>query len=423
MVANALAERWPDRLALHVQGVRLRRIIRHAFENVPFYREHFRRAGLRPEEIRTAEDLWRLPPVSKQDLKQAGDAAIDRRAPRAALLCESTSGTSGTSLHLVGLPAEVAGFGGYLASAWFAARLRPTDRILTVASRQVRWLPPPWHSTWLDRADPLEAWIEVVLKLRPTVVIGQTEGIVLIARELVRRQAAPRMRVRKVFPFGWTLPREFREVIRAGFGAEPTDCYGAMETIWIGRECDRHEGFHIPHHRLVAQCLLPGDPGRPAAAGEIVLTDLCRTTMPFIRYRIGDVGGVTETPCRCGRSGPRIMNLVGRVLDLLVTVDGRPMGIGWLQLYQKQLRGILKEFRFIQESLTESTLQWVPGHRWTQESMEEIRSTIRRVLGPLTLKEERYDALPADPAAKMRRAIRKFDIPEESLLNVRLDAP
>jgi phenylacetate-CoA ligase len=419
MLSNVLAERWKPDAARHFQTVTLRRMIRHVYAHVPFYRAHFRRAGVRPEDIRCADNLRLVPPVSREELLRAGDDAIDRRFPRRRLMHDSTSGTSGSRLSVDGLPEEVAALGGYMWSFFVAAGVRPTDRILTVASRHVRWLPPPWRCTWLDRKRPLSEWMDAFFRKRPTVVIGQTEGIVMIAAELIRRGARPRGPVRKVFPFGWTLAPEFRTAIREGLGVEPHDCYGTMETIWVGRECARHQGFHIPRHRLIVEAVHPEDPRRsahPGRPGELLLTDLARTTTPFIRYRIGDIGEVTESPCLCGRPGPRVVNLLGRSMDILVTIDGRPIGVGWLQLYQQQLAGVLRDFRFVQESPGQCTLQWVAGARWSPEAMQRIRDTIRAVLGPVTIREERLDGdIPPEATGKLRRVARTFPIPEGTL--------
>jgi phenylacetate-CoA ligase len=419
LIANALAERWPDRAARQVQSLRLRRLVRHAFDHVPFYREHFLKSGVRPEDIRTAKDLWRISPISKEEVIAAGDAILDRRESRNYLVSASTTGTSGRPLRLYARRDELASLSGYMWSPILAAGVRPWHRIVTVASGHFRYAPPPYRCDHLRWEQSMEEWLGAFHKVRPHALIGQTEGIFLMARELLKRASRARTSVRFLFTFGWTLTDEIREVIRDGFGCDPIDFYGAMELIWAGVQCRERQGHHVAHHRLIAQVARPGDAGRPAESGqlgELIFTDLAHYTMPFIRYRIQDVGAVENQPCVCGRAGPRITHLLGRKMDILVSTGGKPVRYGALGLVGMQRRGVLADYQIIQEAPDRVRLVWVAGPVWAAQSMAEIERRIRQALGPVAIETESVSEIRTDPNLKRRRYIRRFPISDEIFL-------
>jgi phenylacetate-CoA ligase len=408
LILESKAVRWPASAAEVQRRVWLPRIVRHAYRNVPFYKSHFDRAGVRPDEIRRPEDLWRIPPISKQDLIAAGKLAIDSRRTPERLIVGSTGGTTGARFYLHSTLEELADLGGYMWSAWVAAGVRPTDRILTLESRHLRHTPPPWRGFRILHEDGLDRRAELFRSIRPTVVIGHTEAMVVLAREVLRRELAKESRVRLAFPFGWTLTPDARATIRSAFGVDPIDCYGTTETTWVGVQCEARDGFHIPHHRLIVQSV---EPAGSSKVGELVLTDLRRQVMPFIRYRIADVGRVTHAPCRCGRPGPRIVDFLGRSLSLLIGRDGRPRGPGNLKLWLAHERGVFADFRVIQESPERIVLEYVVGADWSEPEMQEVRLRFAQVLGDVHLVERRVAEIPKSPSAKFSRVMRTFDIP------------
>ncbi|HLG42545.1 MAG TPA: hypothetical protein VI643_04200, partial [Planctomycetota bacterium] len=314
---------------------------------------------------------------------------------------------------------EVASFGGYLWSPWVAAGVRPTDRILTLESRHLRWAPPPWHCLQVRHEDSLDRRFEIFHRYRPTVVVGHTEAIVVLAREVQRRGMGRRNRVRLVFPFGWNLTPDARRVIRNGMGADPLDCYGAIETNWVGLQCQARQGLHIPSHRLIVQVAEPGrdepvkDPKRP---GEFVLTDLGRLDMPVIRYRMADVGRITLEPCPCGRPGLRIVDLGGRMLELFVAKDGRAVGPGTFKLWVDHQGGVFTDFRVIQSNRERVVIEYVPGPTWSRESMDKIRRRVLEVMGEVEVVEHVRREISTDPTTKHKRFVRAFDVPDDALL-------
>jgi phenylacetate-CoA ligase len=95
--------------------------------------------------------------------------------------------------------------------------------------------------------------------------------------------------------------------------------YGCREFMSLAGECETHDGLHVNAENVLVETALP------AAAGpsEVIVTDLHNYGMPFIRYAVGDLAVLDDSPCRCGRGLPKIQRIEGRVLDALRTADGR----------------------------------------------------------------------------------------------------
>jgi phenylacetate-CoA ligase len=114
-----------------------------------------------------------------------------------------------------------------------------------------------------------------------------------------------------------------RALLEETLGAPVVDYYATEETGIIAWECPSRSGYHIDQDLVYVETLRPdGSPTAPGEPGEICLTNLYMRTMPFIRYRVGDLGTLSPDPCSCGRSLPLLKNLHGRRLDLIVTPEG-----------------------------------------------------------------------------------------------------
>ena len=113
------------------------------------------------------------------------------------------------------------------------------------------------------------------------------------------------------------LPR-VRERIENAFGKPVFDIYGANDGGILGCECTEKNGFHYNSLNCYAETMVNGD-GLP----ELVLTNLSSYNFPFVRYRVGDIGSISTSPCSCGLSWPRITDLKGRARDLIRTREGR----------------------------------------------------------------------------------------------------
>ena len=176
-----------------------------------------------------------------------------------------------------------------------------------------------YPSALLDEA-VFESYARDLAAFRPRLLQAYPSPLALFSEFLLRRGLRPE--VGAVCCTAEPLLAPQRETIRAAFGRDPVNWYGARECGRIAMECERHDGLHLNAYGLHVEVLpLPGmiDPG----LGEVVVTDLWNLAFPLIRYRTGDLARFDPSPCPCGRSTPRLRDIVGRTADVFVNSRGQ----------------------------------------------------------------------------------------------------
>ncbi|MCB1885125.1 MAG: phenylacetate--CoA ligase family protein [Geminicoccaceae bacterium] len=304
-----------------LQEAKLRRLVRHAYATVPYYRRLFDGAGVDPKSINAVEDLGRVPLTTKADLQAAGpDAILSTAYPRDALVKERTSGSTGQPFTVRFDRPFVGIRNALFLRALNAAGYGPGQRLLLVTDERPK--PPPAWMRWryalnLDGPDAL---VEAFEDFRPHVVYGCVTPLRNMAIALEKRPKA--WRPRAVVTTAESLHPPTRRRLKAAFGADVVDVYGLTETGMLAWECGWHTGYHLSEDTAVVDLLPEPVPG---AGQPLVVTNLDLLGMPFIRYRTGDlVEPADDGPCcPCGRTLKRLSRIEGRLVDCLRLADGR----------------------------------------------------------------------------------------------------
>jgi phenylacetate-CoA ligase len=309
------------------QDARLRRLVRHAYESVPFYRRLFDRHRLHPRYIRGTVDLELIPTIDKAMMRAAGTAALLAKGHDAAsLLTVRTSGSSGEPfvIHRTWLEDKLQ----YLLrlQTLRSFGVRSGDRIVAVG---VGGRPASGDTKLIGRSlqalgfhhrllvDGLQEPAQVAVQLRearPEVLVG-FPGMLdrLTAPELLDVIAGVRPRL--VVIGGEVATPAMRLRIRNAFAAPLYETYASHECPLIAWEC-RHSGnLHTCDDGALVEVLVDGRPAEPGERGEVVLTNLHAYAMPFLRYRIGDLATRAGT-CRCGSP----FGSIGEVQGMLITI-------------------------------------------------------------------------------------------------------
>jgi phenylacetate-coenzyme A ligase PaaK-like adenylate-forming protein len=336
---------------------RLRALVRHAYDHVPFYRRHFDQAGFVPEQLRSLADLARVPIIDKYDLLEAGADAFADNVDRGRLYARHTSGTTGTPLAVCRTRAEEKMLSVFAHRRLHLLGARLTDRRAVIKSPEPgmakRRQPQPLHARlginprWgVDATRPREEIVARLRELRPDVISGWSQTIADVASILTdedRRFIRPRL----ICPGGEVLSRRARSLISAGFRAPIVDRYAADEIQQMGDECHRGQRYHLIETYGLFEVLNGEHAARPSEGGELVLTGLFSWAMPFIRYRIGDWVTAGGVGCPCGADVLTLQRVDGRSADRFLLSDGRRIHpstldppwlaeVPWLGKYQLQ---------------------------------------------------------------------------------------
>ncbi|WP_050436295.1 glycosyltransferase [Chondromyces crocatus] len=380
-----------------LQDEKLRRMIRHAYRNVPYYRSRMQALGLRPEDIRGQDDLYKLPLLSKSEVRQhLYFDILSENHDKSQVLRIATSGSTGEPFVCYADRAQ-------LEFRW-AATLRaqewtgyqfgdPTVRLWhqTLGMSRSQVLRERADAMLSNRTfipifelsdDNLDAMVRVLEEAAPVLLDGYAEALDFLGRYVKERRPLS-VKPRAIMSSAQTLPLASRRLIEQAFGCEVFDKYGAREFSGIAYECEAHEGHHVVAEGYIVEVLKGGQPAAPGEIGEVVITDLNNTCMPFIRYRIGDLAEAMDPTalCRCGRGAPRVGAIEGRVQSIIRGTDGHYLPGTFFAHYLKELDHAIKAFQVIQEVPGAITFRVVKGGRFSREVLEEVLATFRRHLG------------------------------------------
>lgn len=398
-----------------LQARKIREVLQAAIAWVPLYRDLYGRLGVDIREIQHADDLWRLPTVSKEDYLQQGPSRyVDERFSLAELGTQTTSGSLGRSLTMYASPSERLRLSASLWSAWLDRGITSADRLLMMSSPYLARPMIDVQTDFIPVQTPTEEIVERFRALRPTAIIGPGESISLLAREVGRRDLPERLLVRSLFPFGQTFTEQMRAMVRQGFAGEIFVLYGAAETNWLAYECERHDGLHLAADRVVVQVARRGQPNQPAdpgEVGEVIVTSLMRRTNPFIRYRLGDAAALDLSPCPCGRAAPRLQSLEGRFQDFLVATHGTWVAPSAIAIDLIVGQKAILDYRIVQESRDQVRVSVCATDDFGDGDRRRAEDILRRHLGEVRVIVEVVAEIPRDPSGKRRRVFRSLDLP------------
>jgi phenylacetate-CoA ligase len=356
----------PDAIA-EAQRRRVRGMVAHAANTVPFYREALRQLGLGPEAFRHAHDLARLPIVEREQLQLDG-ARLESSAVRASdRLTLRTGGSTGApravhhSTRAIVLNAAHGERERTIVTRALGRRVGYRETVIgsprstaqevqahlrqhTLQPRGVRV-----ERQYLSVLDPVERSAERLAEFAPDVVHGYGSYLaVLFAHLSASGYAAPLPRVATFSSDALSEPA--RALIRDELGVRVLGTYQAVEAFKIGFECGEGDGLHVNVDLYPVRIVDAA--GNDVAAGEpgdVVVSNLVNDATVLLNYPLGDVAALLPGACPCGRTLPRLSQPLGRLDD-------------WLQIGERRVhsQGVRTIFTTESEILQYQVVQRAP---------------------------------------------------------------
>jgi phenylacetate-CoA ligase len=379
-----------------LQDEKLRRLIRHAYRSVSYYRVKMQELKLRPEDIRGQDDLHKLPLLSKDAVrKHLHFDMLQEGVSHADILRIATSGSTGEPFVCYADRAQLEfRWAATLRSQeWTGYRLGdPTVRLWhqTIGMTKAQAFKEYADAVLANRTyipifemsnDRLEEMARVLEDKQPVLIDGYAEALDYLA-QYVETRGGLNFRPKALMSSAQSLPRRSRDVIENAFGCKVFDKYGSREFSGIAYESDAHRGHLVVAEGYIVELLVDGRPAAQGEVGEVVVTDLNNYCMPFIRYRIGDLAeALGDEPSTCGRGLPRIGDIQGRVQSIIQGVDGRFVPGTFFAHTLKEYDYAIRRFQIIQEEPRAIRFLIVKGARYSDDKLDEVKALIREHLG------------------------------------------
>ncbi len=373
----------------------MRRLLRHAYEKIAFYRKLFEEAGIKPTDIRALEDLAAIPVTVKRDLQaeRPEDLTAAGLDPEK-LVVRRTSGSTGEPFTIRRSWFEERLLQAFRRRALYLLGQRPRDR--TVSIIRIKGVHPRDHqfplrianALGLYRNEPIDCFLpfsEMMDRLRKErfeILVGLTQVVYQLAVQINQTRSQGISPPRFVAVDGENLTSSMRREIETAFGAVVYDLYGCHEFNLLAWQCRETGEYHLCDDSAIVEILKDGRPAGPGEQGEVVATSLFSYSMPFIRYRLGDVAVAGSQGCACGSVFSTLREIRGRVLDYVVLGDGRhihPYQI--IRLLVHADKPWVRQYQLVQESVGRIVLKVAPFGTPEPETLENLEREIRAVTG------------------------------------------
>lgn len=410
---------WWDRSRLRAwQEEQIHRVLSHAYEHVPYYRESFRRHGYDPARYQGLQDLQKLP-VLGRDVVKHRVADLKSRAPPPGGLTEGhTSGTTGSPITLFYDPDMVAMNYAVMERQyrWAGLRMgRNGDRAAVLRGNVIVPLgqrrPPFWRSnramnqmifsTFHLSPNNLPSYLAALRQFGPAVLDGYPSSLYVLAKLLLN--TGEHLRLRAAITSSETLYDFQREAIETAFQCRVFDYYAAAERVVFSVECDRHEGHHLCEEYGVTEFVdEDGNRVPDGAEGYMVGTTLHNLGLPLIRYRTTDRGARRVAACSCGRGLPLTEDVTTKAEDVLRLRDGRLIPPSVLTHPFKPLDSI-EGSQLVQTALDRLLVRIVAGGRFNEADRAHLVRELRARLGDdMRIDIEIVDELPRTNRGKFK---------------------
>jgi phenylacetate-CoA ligase len=379
------------------QNTRLRRLVVHAYNRVPYYRTLFDRSKIKPETIRTSADLSMVPITSKKDLRALPtEDLLASGVDRQRLIEHTTSGSTGEPFTIRRTWLEERLLNVLRRRAMHYFGLRMDDRQVTIGLtgahhprnnqllltllRNLRL----YRSTKVDCRQPLEDIVRALRNLRIDVLGGYPGVLARIATILNQDGGSGAIHPRFVAVGGEVLSPRMRDQMSRAFAAPVFDMYGSHEFNLLAWQCKQSGEYHVCSDGLILEVLKEGRSAAPGEWGEVVGTNLHSFAMPFIRYRLGDVVQNGSLTCRCGQPYPTLRQIRGRMIDYFQLDDGRMIHPYDLVVRVLDKAPWIGQYQLVQEKESLIALRAVASRQPTDSEVLLLQHSMKAALGTST---------------------------------------
>lgn len=358
-----------------IQLVLFKRLIKHSYLTVPFYKNMMDNVGMIPDDVKSLDDIKHFPIINKNNIISANEAVYSNKYHRMILRSAYTGGTTGTPLtikrDIISIARNHAFY--YRQKKWGGMKIHErcaylTGNLIFDPNDQGKCLYAydPFMkelilSTYHLTKKTAENYAEIIKKKNISYLDGYPSAIQYLAKICIDLKID--LQLKSVFTSSETMNSIVKETIERAFKCQVYDYYGSAERSVIIHTCERGSYHIIPEYGITE--LIPSKDGEKNKY-KLISTGFWNYSMPFIRYDMDDYVIKSNRTCSCGRNYIVIDAIVGRNGDVLKTISGREYGTAILTHLLYGANNIL-ESQIIQDGLSHIYIDYVPGELFKKE--------------------------------------------------------
>lgn len=366
---------------LAFQKKQLEKLLRHAYLTTPYYRELFKTESTH---------ISQLLPLEKKDIREQLERLCSEAVRQGQRIKNATGGSTGTPLTFYQDRNywNQRNLSVYYFDQWAGWNFGERQLIIWGALSDVGasrdWkhrLNNFWRNHyWLNGFHLTDAAMRTAFRKmsrwRPQTILAYPSSLYQFATYLFENGLAPKWNLKGIITSAEMLHSHYRALAETIFGTKVYNRYGGREVGLIAMECIAGH-MHINCRDLYLEIDSPDPYTQP---GDILITQLNNYAMPFIRYRIGDIGRLSDAVCPCGNQLPILAELLGRSTATFRTRTGTLIHAGYFTQQFYNVIG-LEQFQLVQETFKHCVLRVVTNTQWTEASRQYMVQKIQGALG------------------------------------------
>ena len=344
----------PEKDLRRLQLERLKKVVNYVYEKVPYYRKKFEEKGVKPEDIKTLEDIKKLPFTTKEDLFVDYPYGLLAVPKKEVVRVHTSSGTTGKpkvsffTKNDIEFSAELIARCLVMSGATKEDVLQNSMTYGLFTGAFIMHYGAEKIGMFVVPIGPgnTERQIEL-MKLFGTTCVHMTPSYALYVSSIILdRGIRNELKLKRAYLGAEPYSEETRKKIESMLDIDVYNCYGLSEMggPGVAFECIYKNGLHIWEDAYLVEIINPetGEEVKEGEIGELVITSLCREAMPLIRYRTRDLTKVINGPCECGRTHKRISRILGRADDMFI-VKG-------VNIFPQQIESVLMKIKEVAEN-------------------------------------------------------------------------
>ena len=417
---------WSKEQLEEYQLEQLSKLLKHAYENVPYYRRVFDERGLKPRDIQDFNDFKKLPFITKEEIRNNFSNFIAQNYPKKRFKYVKTGGCS------TGVPFEFYEEKkisdiiewAFIYTQWQRVGFRMDDRkaalrgnVLYLTGKNKFWEFDPINkdlifSSFHMNDENLPKYIKKFRKFKPDFIWAYPSAVTILAKFMEKNNIEPFEGLKALLCGSENLYPWQRKLLEKVFQCRVYSWYGQKEKVVLAAECEHSNYYHIcPEYGITELVDKDGNEiTEEGGIGEIVGTGFYNFVMPFIRYKTRDFAVYTRKKCECGRNYRLLEKIEGRLQDFMVAKNGHLISLITIRV-DADVFDNMKQFQFYQDTKGELVLNVVKGDGYSERNTEYIKRAFYKRLGNDMHLELRFvDNIPRIQSGKYMFLIQKLPI-------------
>jgi len=333
------SEHWDKEQMYNYRLSKLKNLVAYAYKYVPYYTELFNEINITPDDIKTLEDIKKIPILTKEIARVNQEKLVSINIANYKNIKKGkTGGTTGVPLVVYSDPNNRS-FTWASYYRWYSwIGLKKEDRVLslwgakTVTKMTLKMKLFVKTIDWVQNNKTINSFnineetlpqvYDQIIKYNPALIKGYLSAIILVAKYIQKNNLPINGNLKAISSTSETLLPMYRDLVEEVFKVPIYDQYGCGEVSAISYECSKHKGLHVNEEHVYVESLDKNDTDIYNEKGRLIATSLDNYVMPFIRYENGDMTTLLTEKCTCGLSSSLMGNIDGRIADTITLKNG-----------------------------------------------------------------------------------------------------